>query len=1261
MDRRELSLLLRSWSDVNPHKTKAEISAVNHLQKLYEVLTENSLHGKGIVTSATAPPAFSPANTRRRPQSARDFGSRGDGSISKTLSLSSSVAAIRSLRQQQLNAKAANSPLSRGRQLMISSPSCLFEQWMTLQAIAVQIARERVELEREIDGSDRKCRELADHTHARLTLHSSTLTPKLRCLQEVLGRAAFHSYWKDLWREVAQLRRRTRLYGRRWSSYVQQLRACPEKTVSRDQCRTILNELLNPMSDSIEANDEVILLSHCPVLLQHCADSRDPERTVLADVLHLLSSLPTERGTLLQHFFERIADPRRGEGPRPPPDAIKAFKLLALIKQSHSDGLCSRDEFLECSTWLESCAKTEDVVTTDQFAQLHHAKSDEFWEEDADFLAFLLRMWRVDIAVDSPGDGIYGADDAVLVQILQNRQLRSQHRTSINRKTALLGKIQSALTHHESYQRDLQTRVSELRALCIESPRVSQWMEQGGHAMTTAVTHCCRHLAKLSLASQCLREFPHWITRLPVLEDLDLRDNRIRSLPPELDQLKSLRRLVLSENALDDAAFVSSDMPTWLKMSELEDLDLSRNALTTLPMAVTELPKLRVLRIAHNSLRVLPVVVLKQWEYRKCALQTFDLQHNAITSIPEELALFTKCSLQRLLLHGNKLKCLPTSSMTAMAHLKELTLSNNDLGIEMQSYPLTIATEAITLDQNKLERFPAMELSLPKQKTTNSADEQELELQVRRISARCNRLRAVPVESAWPTFALCEELYLDHNALSELPELLFLVLPKLRMCDLSNNRLHTLPESIAACRWLETLDVHQNRLTSLPVDLNQLDRLVTLNAVDNRLSSIPIEWYSFALHRDARTDRRPLQTLALKKNPMEDPVLKKIVDQRLAHESHSTGDPLGHLLKKLLEAVNEPAVAHAIEREWERVWASDDDEDAPQQRRWNGSTQQVAKWLERRLRRAQNQQSGSLDLLETEFGRFLKTLPAKWSKKEIAWLSRRFSRIETAGTSADDKAARSVVDGRAFLQGLEALGHRKTISHAREDSVAPILQYLQLKHAQQQRLEHDHCTAAAKGEPERLKHQAKPKKTPLSPAKKAHNGPKTKPLAAKFDAVGPVKTPKKRTEDPVVRRQRQRIQILEQQLLDQHLLQLNQRRSSHEPLEPAEDDPSDSPLARADTISVRIQCLTPHAISSSSGRLELSIPRDATVLQLKQAICGQCNVPVHKQVLVARASRSGHSHSVRLSDEAAVLAHAAGSLSVLRLALLVGESLSPLW
>lgn len=1235
MDRREVSLLLRS--EVNPPKTKAEISAVNHLQKLYEVLTDNSLHG----TST----AFSPANTRRRPQSARDFGSRGDGSVSKTLSLSSSVAAIRSLRQQQLNAKAANSPLSRGRLPKVSSPSSLFEQWMTLQATAAQIARERVELEREIDASDRKCRELADQPQARLALHTATLTPKLRCLHEVLGRAAFRSYWKDLWREVAQLRRRTRLYGRRWSSCAHQLEAQTEQTVSRDRCLTVLNEIL-------ETNKEIILLSHCPVLFQHCADSREPERIVLADVLHLLASLPNERVTLLQHLFERIADPRRGEGPRPPPDTIKTFKLLALIKQSHSDGLCSPDEFLECSTWLESSADGDDFVAMDQFAHFHRTKSDEFWEEDADFLAFLLRLWRVDIAVDLPGDGIYGADDALLVQILQNRQLRSQHRAAVDRKTALLGKIQSALTHHESYQRELQTRVSELRALCIESPRVCQWMDQGGHAMTTAVTHCCRHLVTLSLASQCLREFPYWITRLPMLEELDLRDNRIRTLPPELDQLKSLRRLVLSDNAIDDAAFVSNDTPTWLPMSELSELDLSRNALTTLPMAVTELQKLEILRMAHNSLRVMPVAVLKQWEYRKCALQTLDLQHNAITTIPEELVMFTKQSLRRLLLHGNKLRCLPTSSMTAMTSLKELTLSNNNLGPELRSYPLTIATEAIILDQNQLERFPTMELSAAKKKTANSADGQEPQLQVRSINARCNRLRVIPVDSAWPTLALCGELHLDHNALSELPDGLFLLLPSLRDCNLSCNRLRMLPGSITACRWLETLIVDQNRLESLPVELNQLDRLMTLNAADNRLSVVPIEWCSFVSHRDARTDKRPLQTLALKKNPIDDRVLKAIIDQRLVIE-----DPLVPLLRKLWEAVNDPAVIHAIEREWDRDWNSDDEDAEQQQRRWKGTTQQVAKWLEIRLRRAQNQQNAtkdaSLALLETEFERFLKMLPAKWSKREIVWLTRRFSGAETGEISA-----RRVVDGSAFLQGFETLGRRKTIPHAREDSVAPILQYLQLKHAQQQRLECDQRTA--KESTKRSQSQAKAKTASSSPkrsARKAFDGSKTKPPAAKPLAGGPMATPKKRTEDPMVTRQRQRIRILEQQLLDQQLLQLNQPTQKQAP-EPTKDDSPDSPVARAHTISVRIQCLTPHAISSSSSRLELSIPRDATILQLKQAICSQFSVPVHKQVLVARASRS---HSVRLCDEAAVLAHADGSLAVLRLTLLVGDSLSTLW
>lgn len=61
----------------------------------------------------------------------------------------------------------------------------------------------------------------------------------------------------------------------------------------------------------------------------------------------------------------------------------------------------------------------------------------------------------------------------------------------------------------------------------------------------------------------------------------------------------------------------------------------------------------------------------------------------------------------------------------------------------------------------------------------------------------------------------------------------------LKLIDLQNNKLESLPEEISNLRYLEKLKVDHNRLTELPAKLSQLERLQTLTASNNALKSLP--------------------------------------------------------------------------------------------------------------------------------------------------------------------------------------------------------------------------------------------------------------------------------------------------------------------------------------------------------------------------------------------------------------------------------------
>lgn len=99
------------------------------------------------------------------------------------------------------------------------------------------------------------------------------------------------------------------------------------------------------------------------------------------------------------------------------------------------------------------------------------------------------------------------------------------------------------------------------------------------------------------------------------------------------------------------------------------------------------------------------------------------------------------------------------------------------------------------------------------------------------------RLGRVP-ESVWEQIGL-ETLVLADNELTEVSARIG-QLKCLRMLDLGHNALHALPESLGDLDGLsDFLYLHNNRLMSLPASLARLKRLRYLNISGNVLETLP--------------------------------------------------------------------------------------------------------------------------------------------------------------------------------------------------------------------------------------------------------------------------------------------------------------------------------------------------------------------------------------------------------------------------------------
>lgn len=148
------------------------------------------------------------------------------------------------------------------------------------------------------------------------------------------------------------------------------------------------------------------------------------------------------------------------------------------------------------------------------------------------------------------------------------------------------------------------------------------------------------------------------------LTHLDVRCNKLTSLPPELGECTALQELLLGDNLL-------ASLPESIgHCTQLRVLAAGRNALVELPTGLAACTALEVLDVSHNKLTVLPGEVLEPLAQLRQLLASC----NQLGFLPDQIG--TLANLEVLALSGNQLKALP-DSWTGLASLRELYCQNN--------------------------------------------------------------------------------------------------------------------------------------------------------------------------------------------------------------------------------------------------------------------------------------------------------------------------------------------------------------------------------------------------------------------------------------------------------------------------------------------------------------------------------------------------------------------------------------------------------
>ncbi|XP_076014792.1 leucine rich repeat containing 8 VRAC subunit Aa [Genypterus blacodes] len=179
------------------------------------------------------------------------------------------------------------------------------------------------------------------------------------------------------------------------------------------------------------------------------------------------------------------------------------------------------------------------------------------------------------------------------------------------------------------------------------------------------------NLTELELVRCDLERIPHSIFSLHNLQEIDLKDNNLKTIE-EIISFQHLHRLVCLKLWYNQIAYIPIQIGT---LTNMERLYLNRNKIEKIPSQLFFCRKLRFLDLSHNNLTSIHADIgfLQNLQYFavtanrietlppelfQCKkLRTLNLGNNCLFTLPSRFGELT--GLTQLELRGNRLECLP--------------------------------------------------------------------------------------------------------------------------------------------------------------------------------------------------------------------------------------------------------------------------------------------------------------------------------------------------------------------------------------------------------------------------------------------------------------------------------------------------------------------------------------------------------------------------------------------------------------------------